>query len=88
MIVLDKQLGRVGLVRYDVGCGAGDGAPENTGSSGTHATFEQDVPGYAQRRCLLHIGCRNGDAALAETNQKLVRASRAYMGTASHGKIS
>ena len=48
--VLEKQLSRVGLSRYDVVAGTGDGGGENEGSSGVHSYFENLSPGYARHR--------------------------------------
>ena len=45
MSVLDKQLGRVGLIRYDACSGTGDGGGENEGQTGIHSSLEADVPG-------------------------------------------
>ena len=67
MQVLDKQLGRVGLSRYDVASLSGDGGAENEGAlQGIHATLESDVSGYVRRRCLGHLAWRVADAVLAE----------------------
>ena len=67
MKVLDKQLGRIGLSRYDVVGMTGDGGAENEGLlQGMHATLEADVPGYVRKRCLGHMAWRVADAVIAE----------------------
>ena len=67
MKVLDKQLDRVGLSRYDVVAMTGDGGAENEGlAQGMHATLEADVPGYVRKRCLGHLAWRVADAVIAE----------------------
>ena len=62
MHVLEKQLDRIGLGRYDVFSGTGDGGGENEGANGIHATFEEAMPGYVRRRCLGHISWRSAEA--------------------------
>ena len=53
MKVVDKQLARVGLMRYEVKSIVGNGGPQNEGMlKGTHATFETEVYGYVRMRCL------------------------------------
>ena len=80
MGVLDKQLSRVGLSRYDVCCGSGDGGGENEGESGIHASFEADNPGYIRRRCLGHIAWRLADAVLVEfPDYKLIKRLCEYL---------
>ena len=80
MRVIDKQLGRVGLSRYDVCSGAGDGGGENEGQSGIHASFEADNPHYVRRRCLGHIAWRLADALLAEVpDYKLITRLCEYL---------
>ena len=37
LAVIEKQLGRLGMTRYDVVSGTGDGGGENEGSAGIHA---------------------------------------------------
>ena len=65
MRVLDKQLSRVGVSRYDVVSMSGDGGGENEGAhQGIHSTLEADVPGYVRRRCLGHLAWRVADAVL------------------------
>ena len=67
MKVLDKQLARVGLSRYDVVAMTGDGGSENEGLvQGMHAVLEADVPGYVRKRCLCHMARRVADAVAAE----------------------
>ena len=60
--LLEKQLARVGLGRYDVMSGTGDGGGENEGANGIHAAFEEAVLGYVRRRCLAHIAWRSAEA--------------------------
>ena len=69
MGVLDKQLMRPGMSRYEVFNVVGDGGGENEGSSGIHATMETEVPGYVRRRCLGHVAWRVADAMLDEWDQ-------------------
>ena len=62
MNVLEKQLGRIGLGRYDVFSGTGDGGGENEGANSIRALFEDAVPVYVRRRCLGHIAWRSAEA--------------------------
>ena len=67
MQVVDKQLARVGLMRYDVNSMVGDGGVENEGMlKGMHTILETDVDGYVRRRCLGHLAWRVADAIIAE----------------------
>ena len=67
MQVVDKQLARVGLMRYDVKSMVGDGGAENEGMlKGMHVILETDVDGYVRRRCLGHVAWRVADAIIAE----------------------
>ena len=59
---IEKQLGRIGLGRYDVFSGSGGGGGEHEGANGIHAAFEEAVPGYVRRRCLAHISWRSAEA--------------------------
>ena len=80
MGVLDKQLMRPGMSRYEVFNVVGDGGGENEGSSGIHATMETEVPGYVRRRCLGHVAWRVADAMLDEWDQYTdVKTSCNYM---------
>ena len=82
MAVLDKQLGRLGLSRYEMVNGTGDGGGENEGNSqGIHAIMESDVPGYVRRRCLGHLAWRVADAMLDECpHHARVKALCKYLG--------
>ena len=67
MRILDKQLGRVGLTRFDIASMTGDGGGENEGKvSGMHSILEIDVPGYVRRRCLGHLAWRIADSVIDE----------------------
>ena len=80
MRVIEKQLSRVGLSKYDICSGAGDGGGENEGQSGIHASLEADNPHYVRRRCLGHIAWRLADALLAEvTDYKLITRLCEYL---------
>ena len=84
MKVLDKQLDRIGLSRYDVVAMTGDGGAENEGLvQGMHATLEADVPGYVRKRCLGHFGvascrrCHCRDTGVHESEES-VRVRRQW----------
>ena len=62
--ILDKQLGRFGLLRADIVSGTTDGGAENEGRTGLHALLESENPSYVRRRCLPHLSWRTSDAAL------------------------
>ena len=67
MKVVDKQLARAGLMRYDVKSMVGDRGSENDGMcKSMNATFETGVDGYVRRRCLGHLAWRAADAIIAE----------------------
>ena len=82
MAVVDKQLGRLGVTRYDVVNGVGDGGAENEGEGrGIHATMEAEVPGYARRRCLGHMAWRIAGALISEIpDYKQVKRLAEYFG--------
>ncbi len=81
MRVVDKQLMRLGLCRYEVFNGTGDGGGENEGETqGIHKTMEVEVPGYVRRRCLGHLAWRVADAMIAEYGlHKLVKRMCEYL---------
>ena len=63
--IIEKQLGRIGLTRYDVKAGTGDGGGENEGVSGIHAILETTGQGYVRRRCFAHLPWRVADQGIA-----------------------
>ena len=83
MKVVDKQLLRLGLSRFDVVSMVGDGGGENEGIvHGMHAQLEADVPGYVRRRCLGHLAWRVTDAVIAGIpDYNLVKRLAEYLGT-------
>ena len=62
--ILDKQVGRLGLLRADIVSCTTDGGGENEGRSGIHKLLESDNPSYVRRRCLPHLAWRTSDAAI------------------------
>ena len=67
MQIIDKQVLRLGLSRYDIKNMVGDGGAENEGLlHGMHAILESDVPGYVRRRCLGHMAWRVADAIIED----------------------
>ena len=64
LAVLNKQLGRIGLLRADIVSCTTDGGGENEGRSGIHELLESENPSYVRRRCLPHLAWRTSDAAL------------------------
>ena len=69
MVVLDKQLSRLGLARADIVSGTGDGGGENEGATGFHASMERANPSYARRRCIPHISWRTSDMAIKSASE-------------------
>jgi hypothetical protein len=87
MHVVDKQLQRVGLSRYDVMSMVGDGGGENEGTpQGMHNILEEDVPGYVRRRCLGHMAWRVADNIIGLIpDYKKVNTCASTWAVASHG---
>ena len=83
MKVLDKQLQRLGLSRYDVVSLVGDGGGENEGLfQGMHKILEDDVPGFVRRRCLGHLAWRVADAVIAVVPAyKQIKKLAEYLGS-------
>ena len=64
--IIERQIGRLGLSRFDLVSGTGDGGGENEGSSGIHALLESSGgPSYVRRRCFAHLPWRVADAGIA-----------------------
>ena len=65
--VIEKQISRIGLTRYDLISGTGDGGGENEGSSGVHALLEWNgAEAYQRRRCFSHLPWRVANAGIEQ----------------------
>ena len=63
--IIEKQISRLGLTRYDLKSGTGDGGGENEGASRFHATLERGGDAYVRRRCFAHLPWRVADQGIA-----------------------
>ena len=78
--VIERQVARLGVYRYDLIGGTGDGGGENEGCAGVHSLLEQASNSYVRRRCFGHLPWRVADAGIrAMPHGELTEAINVYL---------